>query len=105
MAAVAFLWNWKGAGAQKSLITLRAVSYAAGMQKRAGRGQGVATTVNFFSTFFSVQRNFLLEFDKVWVHGLLHLIGYDHVKNKDYFKMNKIEKKFLIQLIKYKDLT
>ena len=37
--------------------------------------------------------NFLLEFDKVWIHGLLHLIGYNHVKNKDYFKMNKIEKK------------
>ena len=34
-----------------------------------------------------------LEFDKVWVHGLLHLLGYDHIKNKDYFKMNKIEKR------------
>ena len=43
--------------------------------------------------FRSKKSNFLLEFDKVWVHGLLHLIGYDHVKNKDYFKMNKIEKK------------
>jgi probable rRNA maturation factor len=38
---------------------------------------------------------FNIEFDKVWIHGLLHLIGYDHVKNKDYFKMNKIEKKIL----------
>ncbi len=36
------------------------------------------------------KKNFLIEFDKVWVHGLLHLIGYDHVKNKDYYKMNKI---------------
>ena len=45
--------------------------------------------------FRSKKSNFLLEFDKVWVHGLLHLIGYDHVKNKDYFKMNKIEKKIL----------
>ena len=43
--------------------------------------------------FRSKKSNFLLEFDKVWVHGLLHLIGYNHVKNKDYFKMNKIEKK------------
>ena len=43
----------------------------------------------------SKKNNFLLEFDKVWVHGLLHLIGYNHVKNKDYFKMNKIEKKIL----------
>ena len=43
----------------------------------------------------SKKNNFLLEFDKAWVHGLLHLIGYNHVKNKDYFKMNKMEKKIL----------
>jgi probable rRNA maturation factor len=41
------------------------------------------------------KKNFLIEFDKVWVHGLLHLIGYDHVKNKDYYKMNKIEKRIV----------
>ena len=41
------------------------------------------------------KNNFLKEFDKVWVHGLLHLIGYDHVRNKDYYKMNKIEKRIL----------
>ena len=41
------------------------------------------------------KNNFLLEFDKVWVHGLLHLIGYDHIRNKDYYKMNKIEKRIL----------
>ena len=34
-------------------------------------------------------------FDKLWVHGLLHLFGYDHIKNKDYEKMRKIETKFL----------
>ena len=39
--------------------------------------------------------NFLLEFDKVWIHGLLHLLGSDHKKNKDYFKMNRLEKRFL----------
>ena len=43
----------------------------------------------------SKKNNFLLEFDKVWIHGLLHLIGYNHIKNKDYSKMNKIEKKIL----------
>ena len=43
----------------------------------------------------SKKSNFLLEFDKVWVHGLLHLMGYDHIKNKDYFKMKKNEKKIL----------
>ena len=41
------------------------------------------------------KNNFLMEFDKVWVHGLLHLIGYNHIKNKDYFKMNKFEKRIL----------
>ena len=43
----------------------------------------------------SKKNNFLLEFDKVWVHGLLHLVGYNHAKNKDYFTMNKIEKRIL----------
>ena len=41
------------------------------------------------------KNNFLLEFDKAWVHGLLHLIGYNHIKNQDYSKMNKIEKRIL----------
>ena len=43
----------------------------------------------------SKKNSFFLEFDKVWIHGFLHLFGYDHIKNKDYFKMEKIEKKFL----------
>ena len=43
----------------------------------------------------SKKNNFLLEFDKAWIHGLLHLIGYSHIKNKDYFKMDKIEKRIL----------
>jgi len=43
----------------------------------------------------SKKNNFILELDKAWVHGLLHLIGYNHVQNKDYFKMNKIEKRIL----------
>ena len=41
------------------------------------------------------KNNFLLEFDKAWVHGLLHLIGYNHIKNQDYSKMSKIEKRIL----------
>ncbi len=43
----------------------------------------------------SKRKNFYNEFDKVWIHGLLHLIGYDHIKNKDYYKMNRIEKRIL----------
>ena len=41
------------------------------------------------------KNNFTTEFDKVWVHGLLHLVGYDHIKNKDYIKMHKVEKRIL----------
>ena len=43
----------------------------------------------------SKKNNFQLEFDKAWVHGFLHLLGFDHIKNKDYFKMIGIEKKIL----------
>ena len=31
----------------------------------------------------SKKNNFFLEFDKVWIHGLLHLVGYNHIRNKD----------------------
>ncbi len=43
----------------------------------------------------SKKNNFFLEFDKVWIHGLLHLVGYDHIKDKDYFKMNRAEDSIL----------
>ena len=33
--------------------------------------------------------NFFLEFDKIWIHGYFHLIGYDHKKLKDFKKMSK----------------
>ena len=35
--------------------------------------------------------NFFMEFDKIWIHGFLHLIGYDHKKLKDFKKMSKKE--------------
>ena len=38
---------------------------------------------------------FKIEFNKLWIHGLVHLLGYDHKKNKDFLKMSKLEKKFL----------
>ena len=34
---------------------------------------------------------FFFEFDKIWIHGYLHLLGYDHKKIKDYKKMKKLE--------------
>ena len=34
---------------------------------------------------------FFHEFDKMWIHGYLHLLGYDHKKSKDYQLMIKRE--------------
>ena len=39
----------------------------------------------------SKQSNFLIEFDKMWIHGYFHLNGYDHKKLKDYKRMTKKE--------------
>ena len=39
--------------------------------------------------------DFKSKFDKLWVHGLIHLFGYDHKKDKDYLIMNKIEEKYI----------
>ena len=43
----------------------------------------------------SRRTNFNYEFDKMWVHGYLHLLGYDHKKIKEFEKMHKLEKKIL----------
>ncbi len=39
----------------------------------------------------SKRSNFFLEFDKMWIHGYFHLIGYDHKKLKDFKNMAKKE--------------
>ena len=38
---------------------------------------------------------------KLFIHGFLHLLGFDHKKNNDYFKMSK-EEDILYKLIKSK---
>ena len=43
----------------------------------------------------SKNTNFNYAFDRMWVHGYLHLLGFDHKKIKDFDKMSKIEKKIL----------
>tara|TARA_B100000287_G_scaffold112726_1_gene105016 strand:- start:119 stop:571 length:453 start_codon:yes stop_codon:yes gene_type:complete len=48
----------------------------------------------------SKNSNFLLEFDKMWIHGYLHLLGYDHKKNKEYNKMRKLENLILNKFYK-----
>ena len=44
--------------------------------------------------------NFFLEFDKIWIHGYFHLIGYDHKKIIDFKKMSKKENSILNYLYK-----
>ena len=41
-----------------------------------------------------VLKYFKIEFDKLWIHGLVHLLGFDHKKDQDFYKMNRIEKKY-----------
>ena len=43
----------------------------------------------------SKKTNFNIEFDKMWIHGLLHLLGYNHVKLRDYKQMYKKEQDIL----------
>ena len=38
---------------------------------------------------------FKIEFDKLWIHGLVHLLGHDHKNDKDFFKMRLVEKKYM----------
>ncbi len=42
-----------------------------------------------------ILKNFRIEFNNLWIHGLTHLFGYDHKKEKDYIKMRKIEKNYI----------
>ena len=43
----------------------------------------------------SKKTDFFLEFDKMWIHGYLHLIGYDHKRQDDFSKMLRKEKSIL----------
>ena len=38
------------------------------------------------------KKNFKENFNKLWIHGFLHLLGHKHKKNSDYYKMHKVEK-------------
>ena len=48
----------------------------------------------------SIKTNFYSEFDKMWIHGYLHLLGHDHKKLKDFKKMNNKEKIILNHFLK-----
>ena len=40
-------------------------------------------------------KKFKLEFDTLWIHGLMHLLGHDHLREKDFQKMTNVERKYL----------
>ena len=42
--------------------------------------------------------NFKISFNKLWIHGLVHLMGHDHKKNEDFYKMINIENKLFSYL-------
>ncbi len=41
-----------------------------------------------------IKNFFKIEFDRLWIHGLIHLFGHDHKKLKDFKKMYRAEKKY-----------
>ena len=51
--------------------------------------------INYKKISSSSKIIFKRHFNILWIHGLLHLFGYDHKKNYNYKKMNAIEKKLL----------
>ena len=54
------------------------------------------------STNSTQENNMIMnkEFDKIWIHGYLHLLGYDHKKINDLKIMNKKESNLLKYLAK-----
>ena len=53
--------------------------------------------LNFYK-INKIKKNFKKEFNKLWIHGFLHLLGYKHFKNRDYYQMKKLEDKIFKQI-------
>ena len=50
--------------------------------------------------FYKIKKNnFEEEFNKLWIHGFLHLIGHKHYTDNDFYKMNKLENKIFKKII------
>ena len=54
--------------------------------------------INFTKINNSSKISFKNHLDILWVHGLVHLFGYDHKKEYSFKKMKVVEKKFLKRL-------
>ena len=50
----------------------------------------------FESNKYKIKKNQYLS--KITIHGILHLLGYDHVNDRDYEVMNKIEDRIINEL-------
>ena len=59
--------------------------------------------LNLYKIKKNEKESFYDNLDKIWIHGLLHLLGHAHEKNKDYKKMNKEEKKFFSVVTRLND--
>ncbi len=54
--------------------------------------------LNFYKIKKKARKNeFEKEFNKLWIHGFLHLLGYQHDTNKDFYKMRKLENRIFKQ--------
>ena len=51
--------------------------------------------INFKKMNISSKNLFKDHLNILWIHGLVHLFGYEHKKNNNFKKMQIIEKKFL----------
>ncbi len=59
--------------------------------------------LNFYKIKKKARKNeFEKEFNKLWIHGLLHLLGYQHDTNKNFYKMRKLENRIFKQTEKIK---
>ena len=59
--------------------------------------------LNFYKIKKKARKNeFEKEFNKLWIHGLLHLLGYQHDTNKDFCEMRKLENRIFKQTEKTK---
>ena len=59
--------------------------------------------LNFYKIKKKARKNeFEKEFNKLWIHGFLHLLGYQHDTNKDFYKMRKLENRIFKQTEKTK---
>ena len=54
--------------------------------------------INFKKVNSSSEMLFKRHFDILWIHGLVHLFGYDHKRDNNYKRMHSIEKQLLKKL-------